>query len=123
MSGDRIRILQACGNLVANAIEHGGGEVRVRLRADGGAARIEVTDAGPGLPSPVAELLSAARGRRSSRGHGLALAAGIAERHGGRLTSAPSPRGARVVLELPCAGAEPRPRAPRLWSTAPEPLA
>ena len=68
-------------------------------------ARIEVTDAGPGSALAGPELLTAARGRRSPRGHGLALAAGIAERHGGRLTTAPSPRGARLVLELPCAGA------------------
>ena len=100
---DRLRLAQACGNLVANAIEHGGGAVHVRARTTAGGARVEVTDTGPGLPAPVPELVSAARGRRSRRGHGLALAAGIAERHGGRLASAPSPRGARLVLELPSA--------------------
>jgi signal transduction histidine kinase len=104
---DRLRLVQACGNLVANAIEHGGGAVHVRTRtaasSTGARARIEVTDAGPGLPAPVPVLVAAARGRRARRGHGLALAAGIAERHGGRLTTAPSPRGARLVLELPCA--------------------
>jgi signal transduction histidine kinase len=102
---DRVRVAQALGNLVANAVEHGGGEVRVGVRSpDAGPVRIEVTDGGPGLPAPVAELVAAARGRRGRRGHGLALAAGIAERCGGRLTSAPSPRGARLVLELPPAG-------------------
>jgi signal transduction histidine kinase len=98
---DRLRLAQALGNLVGNAIEHGGEEVEVRVRAAGGRLRVEVTDAGPGLPAPVADLVAAARGRRSLRGHGLAIAAAIAERHGGRLTSAPSPRGARLVLELP----------------------
>jgi len=103
---DRLRLVQACGNLVANAIEHGGGAVHVRTRTAGaGRARIEVTDSGPGLPAPIGELVSAARRRHTRRGHGLALAAGIAERHGGRLTTAPSPRGARLVLELPCAAA------------------
>jgi signal transduction histidine kinase len=102
---DRLRLAQACGNLVANAIEHGGGAVHVRARAGAERARVEVTDSGPGLPAPIAELVAAARRRRTRRGHGLALAAGIAERHGGRLTSAPSPRGARLVLELPCAAA------------------
>jgi signal transduction histidine kinase len=101
VEADRLRLAQACGNLVANAIEHGGGAVHVRARAGAGHARVEVTDTGPGLPAPVDELVSAARGRRSRRGHGLALAAGIAERHGGRLASAPSPQGARLVLELP----------------------
>jgi len=103
---DRLRLAQACANLVANAIEHGGGAVHVRTRTAGDQrARIEVTDGGPGLPAPIGELVSAARGRRTRRGHGLALVAGIAERHGGRLTTAPSPRGARLVLELPCAAA------------------
>ena len=31
--GDRLRLAQACGNLLANAIEHGQGPVRVRGRA------------------------------------------------------------------------------------------
>ena len=104
---DRLRIAQALANLVANAVEHGGGEVRVRARRAGGHARVEVTDGGPGLPAPVADLVAAARGSRERRGHGLALAARIARRHGGRLVTAPSPRGARLVLELPLAGAQP----------------
>jgi len=119
---DRLRLAQACGNLVANAIEHGGGAVHVRTRAAGaGRARIEVTDGGPGLPAPIGELVSAARGRHARRGHGLALAAGIAERHGGRLTTAPSPRGARLVLELPAAAAPAdrrRRRRRRAWWVA-----
>src|SRR5204863_4912778 len=46
VQGDRVRLAQACGNLVANAIEHGGGHVRVRARALGPAVRVEVTDGG-----------------------------------------------------------------------------
>ncbi len=111
---DRIRLAQALANLVANALEHGGGGVHVRARATGAHARVEVTDCGPGLPAPLPELVAAARGRRERRGHGLALASLIARRHGGRLVTAPSPRGARLVLELPLAGsgrpaARPRP--------------
>ena len=37
--------------LYANALEHGGGDVRVRLRRTGDAVELEVADAGPGLPS------------------------------------------------------------------------
>jgi signal transduction histidine kinase len=129
--GDRLRLAQACGNLVVNAIEHGAAvgsrnsllvrdvvgrsrvplfedgpeprTVRVRSYTAGGRARIEVTDCGPGLPAPVGELVAAARGRRSVRGHGLAIAAAVAERHGGRLALLPAARGAHLVLELPAA--------------------
>jgi len=107
--GDPLRLAQACANLVANAIEHGGGHVRVASSAAAGRARIEVADLGPGLPAPVPALVAAARGRRAARGHGLAIAAAIAERHGGRLTALPAPIGAHLVLELPEAGAEPGP--------------
>ena len=99
--GDRMRLAQACGNLVANAIEHGGGHVRVRSCTAGGRVRIEVRDRGPGLPAPVGDLVIAARGRRSARGHGLAIVAAVAERHDGRLASLPATRGAHLVLELP----------------------
>ncbi|MGN6869443.1 MAG: sensor histidine kinase [Solirubrobacteraceae bacterium] len=108
--GDRLRIAQATGNLIANAIEHGGGVVEVRGSvdaldgrgsADAARARVEITDTGPGLPAPVAELARRPRAGRGVRGRGLAIASAVASSHGGRLTAAPSGRGARLVLELP----------------------
>jgi signal transduction histidine kinase len=108
--GDRTRLAQACGNLLANAIEHGrdgdgsGGEVVLRARAGLHTVRIEVLDDGPGLPAPVTQLVRRTpRGGRAARGRGLAIAADVAARHRGRLASAPSERGARLVLELPTA--------------------
>jgi signal transduction histidine kinase len=101
VAGDALRLAQACANLVANAVEHGGDLVHVRACAGGGHVRVVVTDNGPGLPATVPALVAAARGRRSHRGHGLAIASAIARRHGGRVTSVPSPHGARVILELP----------------------
>ena len=110
--GDRLRLAQAAGNLIANAIEHGGGAVcvrgEVRPGADGGPVivRIAVSDGGPGLPAAVADLCRhRARGGRGRRGRGLAIAADVARAHGGRLVGAPSDRGARVVLELPVTAA------------------
>ena len=125
---DPVRLAQACGNLVANAVEHGASPVRVRGRVLPGRVRVEVSDAGPGLPAPVAEMLGPSRPswplpahllRRpvarllfpsalaAPRGRGLAIAARIAERHGGRLAAAPSARGACLVLELPSADVAP----------------
>jgi signal transduction histidine kinase len=97
---DPLRVAQACTNLVRNAAEHGGGLVRVRVRAGGESVRFEVADDGGGLPAPVEVLVAGARSRRGRRGHGLVIAAEIAARHGGRLAAAP---GARVVIELPAA--------------------
>jgi signal transduction histidine kinase len=99
--GDRHRLAQATGNLIANAIEHGGAKVEVSGTFDPAGARIEVIDDGPGLPAPIAELIRRARNGWGAHGRGLAIAAGIAAGHGGRLRAAPGRRGARLVLELP----------------------
>lgn len=104
--GDRLRLAQATGNLIANAIEHGEGTVEVRGLVERAGVRIEVVDSGPGLSAPLRELARRARRRcrGRARGHGLAVAAAVAAAHGGRLAAAPSERGARLVLELPVAG-------------------
>ncbi|HVS29308.1 MAG TPA: HAMP domain-containing sensor histidine kinase [Solirubrobacteraceae bacterium] len=101
--GDRARLMQACGNLVANALEHGAGTVRLRGQLTSRRVRIEVLDAGPGLGAPVAELAARARGRRRSNGRGLAITSEIARRHGGRLVAAHGATAgvAGVVLDLP----------------------
>lgn len=99
--GDRLRLAQALGNLLANAIEHGGGDVRVHGQLLDGCARIAVDDDGPGLPAPVAELARRPHAGRGGRGRGLAIAASIAQAHAGAVTAAPAARGGRVVLTLP----------------------
>jgi signal transduction histidine kinase len=96
--GDRARLGQALGNLVANALEHGAPPVVVRARVAGARLRLEVRDSGPGLSVPLRSLTRRPRGRR---GHGLAIVASIAERHGGRLVAAPAAEGAVLALELP----------------------
>ena len=99
--GDRLRLAQALGNLVCNAVEHGGGHVRVTGELRGGCARIIVDDEGPGLPAPVAELARRARGGRGARGRGLAIAVSVAAAHAGSVSAAPVAGGGRVVLTLP----------------------
>jgi signal transduction histidine kinase len=102
VQGDRLRLGQAVSNLVANALEHGPGHIELRAREIGPRhVRIEVIDQGPGLPAPMDELTRRARGGRGRRGRGLAIAAEIARRHGGRLAAAPAARGTRIGLELP----------------------
>jgi signal transduction histidine kinase len=102
--GDRLRLAQATGNLIANALEHGGGVVWVRGVVRGTVVRVTVSDDGPGLPASVAELCRRARGGRGARGRGLAISRDVAVAHGGRLAAAPAQRGACLVLELPLAG-------------------
>jgi signal transduction histidine kinase len=91
--GDRARLGQALGNLIANALEHGAPPVVMNARV-AERLRLEVRDSGPGLPAPLSDLTRRPRGRR---GHGLGIVASIAERHGGRLVG----EGAVLALELP----------------------
>ena len=102
--GDRLRLAQAISNLIANALEHGPGQIELTARLVGPRhVRIEVIDEGPGLPVALTDLTRRARGGRGrgGRGRGLAIAAQIAERHRGRLVAAPAPHGTRIGIELP----------------------
>jgi len=106
---DEERMLQALGNLIANAIKFtpAGGELRVTADAVGDGVRIVVSDNGPGM---TAEQLAhvfdrfwqARRGDRAGAGLGLAIARGIVEAHGGSLELQSEPgKGTRAILEVP----------------------
>jgi signal transduction histidine kinase len=98
---DPVRLARAIANLVANALEHGQGAVEVSARVVGGRVAVEVCDEGPGLPMPLTAIVARPRAGRGARGRGLAIVTEIATRHGGCVATAPSARGARLVLELP----------------------
>jgi signal transduction histidine kinase len=84
---NRGRLAQALGNLLANAVEHGGGHVRVIGRRTKRGIRVEVRDSG--------------------RGHGLTIAAKAVRESGGTLTAAKAGSGTAVAIELPVDDAEP----------------
>ena len=113
MNGDPIRLTQAVGNLVENALKYagGGGWVHVGLappQAQG--YELTVTDSGPGIPLDVLprvfERYFRVEGRASGgpggMGLGLAIARAIVLAHGGELTAeSPHGSGARFVIHLP----------------------
>ena len=94
---DALRLAQATGNVVANAIEHGGGRIVVRTCRVADRVRVEVADGGPGLPASVAELARRPRAGRGARGRGLAIAATVLSHCGGRVAALP----AGVAIDLP----------------------
>lgn len=76
-------------NLALNAIEAAGpgGEVELRVSDEGGQARVDVRDDGPGPPAEIAEALfdPFVTSRAEGVGLGLALARQVAIDHGGTL--------------------------------------
>lgn len=118
VSGDESRLRQVVTNLVTNALQHAGADARVHVsaRARDEWAEIEVRDDGVGMPSEVAERAfepfyrpapPTDRGEAAdtgSTGLGLAIAAGIAEAHGGSIDLETSPgKGSRFRVRLPLA--------------------
>ena len=106
--GDRLRLEQALGNLVDNALRHGNGTVRVEARPANGAVELHVRDEGAGFPSDFVDRAFERFARpdesRASEGAGLGLAVveAIARAHGGSAGARNDPDGgADVWLALP----------------------
>lgn len=107
VQADRLRVEQALGNLVENALRYGDGMVRVWSRFNNGRIEIHVGDQGPGFPPeflPHAfERFRRADTARSGDGTGLGLAIvkAIALAHGGQATARNADGGgADVWIEL-----------------------
>jgi two-component system, OmpR family, sensor kinase len=105
---DRLRIDQAVGSVVDNALRYGAGDIVLSLRAGEGAVEIHVRDHGPGFPPeflPRAfERFSRANISRGDGGSGLGLAIvrTVARAHGGEAHAVDAEGGgAEVWISLP----------------------
>jgi signal transduction histidine kinase len=107
LRGDLLRLDQAVGTLVDNALRHGAGTITLTARPAGDAVEIHVTDDGPGFPpdflNRAFERFSRAPGaREGGSGLGLAIVATVADAHGGTAKAANRPGGgADVWLVIP----------------------
>jgi two-component system OmpR family sensor kinase len=108
LAADRLRLEQALGNLVDNALRHGAGAVHLSVLDRNGHVELHVLDKGEGFPPdflPHAfERFGRADEARTSAGAGLglALAAAIAEAHRGSAHAANREGGgADVWLSIP----------------------
>jgi len=106
---DPLRVEQALGNLVDNAIRHASGDVRCTAVARGELVELRVSDAGPGFAGEVAGVAferftrgDSSRGRGGT-GLGLAIVRVIAAAHGGEATLRSSGSGSDVAIVLPAA--------------------
>ncbi len=111
LRADRLRIDQAVGSVVDNALRYGEGEVSISLGAAADeTVEIRVRDHGPGFPPDFLEraferFSRAGRGDGGS-GLGLAIVRTVARAHGGNARGANAEDGgAEVRLRLPRAAA------------------
>ncbi|HVW47851.1 MAG TPA: ATP-binding protein [Solirubrobacterales bacterium] len=107
LRGDLLRLDQAVGTLVDNALRHGAGTITLAGRRAGDAVEIHVTDSGPGFPPDFIEhaferFTRAPGAREGGSGLGLAIVATVAAAHGGAAHAANrSAGGADVWLVIP----------------------
>jgi two-component system, OmpR family, sensor kinase len=108
VDGDRLRLEQALGNLVDNALRYGAGRVTLEAQAENGTLALRVSDEGAGFPPeflPRAfERFSRADGARTRGGAGLGLALvdAVARAHGGTASACNrAGGGAEVTVTIP----------------------
>jgi len=108
LAADRLRLEQALGNLVDNALRHGGTRIELSARTTGHKVELHVRDDGPGFADDFIATAferftrtDVARGRGGA-GLGLAIVAAVAQAHHGAARARnPEGGGADVWLSLP----------------------
>jgi two-component system OmpR family sensor kinase len=123
VEADLMRLEQALGNLVDNALLHGDGVVTLSARAAGENVELHVTDEGPGFPAGFVDRAfdrfsraDEARGRGGT-GLGLAIVELIARAHGGSAAVTTRPDGcADAWIALPSSSSAPEPSRPAALS-------
>ena len=112
IDADRLRLEQALGNLVDNALAHGGAPVTIWASVAAGMIELHVADSGPGfepefIPHAFDRFSQAAPGDGGSgAGLGLAIVRAVAVAHGGSAGAGNREGGgADVWISLPAEGA------------------
>lgn len=103
IEADPLRLEQALGNLVDNALRHGAGPITISASSDDQGAEVHVTDHGQGFQADaLADLFERTGGGRAGGfGLGLPIVATIAQAHGGQAGAASTSDGADVWITLP----------------------
>ena len=111
MNGDATLLRQVMHNLLRNAEDALAGvpqpEITVRTEVDGNWVRLSIADNGSGFPEQLMGRLFEPYVTTKSKGTGLGLAIvkKIVEEHHGMIQAQNiEPHGARVCIQLPCAG-------------------
>jgi two-component system OmpR family sensor kinase len=102
LRGDLLRLDQAVGTLVDNALRYGAGTITLAARRADDAVEIHVTDDGPGFPPDFLDraferFTRAPGAREGGSGLGLAIVATVADAHGGTAHAANRPGGGADV--------------------------
>lgn len=126
LDADRVRLEQAIGNLVENALRYGAGTIRLFTLAHERHVELHVTDEGKGFPEDFIEhaferFRRADEARsRGATGLGLAIVTAVAQAHGGDAHAANlAVGGADTWLSLPISPNHPDPTtAPALTAPA-----
>jgi two-component system sensor histidine kinase MtrB len=128
VAGSRLELAAALDNLIANALEHGGGQIELAADLVGDRICLAVVDSGNGAARRARQREAVLKGRgarrrrevrgpfgrlsgRARHGHGLRLVRRTAARHGGVFALHRGELGTSAVLELPLAPRASRPRA------------